>query len=209
MSRSNDEFANQIGDRQGVGAPRVLGLPPPRPPQQTKSDGAAPPYSRQVVSGFDSRPIGAYDWVSGDNLTAYDDGGGVFEFNDFPQFVSPPGYITTLRRLVIEGTPGFSSPGDNLAWRLTVGGITQPNWVWWHGGIINSPRHLDTFIVVPPNTTVQLVPNFSADLLTSGLIAVQFSGNLILDANEPATEQVGSNPQIVRATAILDPEKRT
>lgn len=196
----NDEFESLIGDGQLSGSRGVLGLAPPRPATKRTTDGAAPAYSRQVVSAYDGRPIGAYDFVTGDALTAYDPGGG-FVYADFPQFISPPGYVTVLRRIVIDGAPGIMAAAGSLSWRLVIGGITQPNWTWVHGGVLAGERLLDTFIVIPAiNLAVQLIPYFDAVVLGVGIITVQFSGNLILDANEPPNEQVGSLPHAVRVS---------
>jgi hypothetical protein len=173
---------------------------------------------RQVVSGYDARPIGGYDFILPISVT--------LPLGDGEEWVmqrpSPRGYVTVLRRIELEPVPGLLLNADAIVtWLLQVGGIIVPNWEWSMGPGI-AERAIDTFVVVPPETTIGLLPVFGFAgaggssgidaLFDAGLdpameviVMARLIGNLILDANQPPTQMVGSNPH--RVIPIEDPSK--
>lgn len=184
------DFERMRGERQKEGDyTRAL-------PEQLPADipvRPAPPYPRQVISGYDARPIGGMDFVLSEYMNIY--GGPTFTVADqIVTVIAPFGYVTVLRRVEIEGTPSIVA-GADFTLSLLVDGITQPNWTWGWGSILDGFRAIDTFIVIPPNTPYGLFmssPDLTADPNVS--IRCRFIGNLILDTNIPANEQVGSLP---------------
>jgi hypothetical protein len=162
---------------------RALGLPLPLPANIPVKP--APPYPRQVISGYDARPIGGYDFVQTGLLIPY--------ANPLLTVRSPLGFITVLRRIELEAMPA-TMLSEPWAWRLVIDSITQPNWEWGHGPVLDASRALDTFVVIPPDTPygLRVLNDFST--LPGITIVARFIGNLLLDSNIPPTEQVGSMP---------------
>lgn len=179
-------FAQSIGETQVPGDPRIHGIIPGPGPTPI---GPAPPHIRQVLSVYDSRPIGGYDFVLSDSFDSY---------IDLPEVSvqSPQGYITVVRRIEIEAQPGLllSPFGILPTWVFVNNGVTAIAWEWNTGKVLTD-EGIDTFFVVQPN-----VPFGIRCAALTGIavdIVVRFIGNLILDVNEPPTEQVGALPHAV------------
>lgn len=180
-------FEHERGEHTVQGDPRIYGVNPQPGPLPI---GPAPPFIRQVISVFDSRPIGGYDFVLSDTFNPY---------LELPraEVVSPKGYISIVRRIEVEASPGFVLPEAQL-WRFAANGVVAIGWEW-AGGLTLTERGIDTFFVVPPSTpyTLIAVTGFTGIAAGSVNVIVRFIGNLILDSNEPPNEQVGSLPHTV------------
>lgn len=105
------EFDQQRGEVQQRGSRDAMGNPPPLPPAPV---GIAPPDPMNVVSNFDTRPVGAFDFAMTDFAVL-----GPGEVDTFAEvfFDVPQGYTAALRRVVIELLGGFTinlgSDGSN------------------------------------------------------------------------------------------------
>ena len=193
MPIQKDEFAFMRGESQVPGQ-KALALPRELPP--SVPFGPAPPNIRQVQSVYDSRPIGAYDFVLTDIVDPY---------AEPPEalITTPEGYITILRRVELEANPVMvvtAGGGIMNQWVLRVNGITVPNWQWDFEPLLTF-RAIDTFIVVPPNTTISIFSPLGTPLTgTPTTLFGRFIGNLILDSNESPNQLVGSNPHSVIVT---------
>lgn len=182
---TRDEFESLIGETQRPGDKDALGLP-----QQLPADipiGPAPPHIRHVISTYDARPIGGYDFLLSDQSDFYVDAQRL-------DVVTPLGYMSILRRIEIEASPTIIQPGL-FSWLLQIGGITLPNWRWLHGPTLNE-RSINLFVVVPPETQITLLYN-GATITQNSIVIGRFIGNLILDVNAPPDQHVGSTPPSV------------
>lgn len=92
------EFDRMRGETQRPGM-RVLAVPPQGPPLPI---GIAPPDPRNVVSNFDTRPVGAYDFA--DTEVVNMGNGEVTTFQNV-SFAIPDGYTAVLRRVRVEFSP--------------------------------------------------------------------------------------------------------
>lgn len=95
------EFDQQRGEVQRRGSRDALGNPPPSPPSPV---GIAPPDPMNVVSNFDTRPIGAFDFAHTE-ITSFDPG----EVDEVQEvhFQVPKGYTAALRRVEFEFINGM------------------------------------------------------------------------------------------------------
>lgn len=152
--------------------------------------GPAPPDVRQVIATFDSRPIGAYDFVLSDLFTSYNE-------QPIAQVQSSPGFITIVRRIEVEAVSGVLLP-ENQRWSFSANGVAATGWDYQAGPLLTS-WGVDTFFVVPPNIPMRLTAlnGFTGITTTVGII-VRFIGNLLLDSNEQPSAQVGTPPHTVR-----------
>lgn len=197
-----DEFAQIIGEHTPLqGDPNVTGL---GPPPTNAPAGIAPPSPLQVQSVFDTRPLAAYD--ASIPLVAFG------QFTPESQFYSfttalPQGFTFVLRRVVIECVPGFIgnagySNGDPnyLEFALLRDSSTIPN---------NKMRFLnltryewDTHQVfgfwqsIGVSTYIQLISDPASGTVYD--FNVLFQGTLIPTKGLPPTEEVGSDPVLVR-----------
>lgn len=176
-------FERARGETQVPGDPRIHGVVPGPGPTPI---GPAPPHIRQVISTYDSRPIGGYDFVLSSSFDSY---------IDLPEMLvtSPQGYISVVRRIEIEASPGLllSSPAT---WVFSNNGVVAIAWEWNTGKVLTD-EGIDTFFVVQPNVLFGIRCAALTGIAVD--VVVRYSGNLILDVNEPPTEQVGSLPHAV------------
>lgn len=182
-------FEQSRGEHQRPGDRNILGVPPQ---PGNIPIGPAPPAIRQVISQYDSRPIGGYDFVLSDSFDP-------IAGQRRADVQSPKGFITVVRRIEIDCSPSFllaTSP----VWNFLTAGVSAIAWNWNTGRFLSSAG-IATFFVVPPDTQYSLIsPNLSVTSAeASAELVVRFIGNLILDTNEPPTEQVGSLPHAVYA----------
>lgn len=93
------EFENERGETQYAGSRGITAVPPNLPPTAI---GIAPPDPMVVVSNFDTRPIGAYDFSVVGFVTM---GNAEEQLPATITFVVPNGYTLVLRRVRIEVNP--------------------------------------------------------------------------------------------------------
>lgn len=180
-------FAAERGEVVRQGNPNLYGIKPAAGPIPI---GPAPPNIKQVLAVFDSRPIGSYDFVLSDTFDPY---GG----DAFAEVVTAPGYITIVRRIEVEAAGGAVLLAENQEWNFYANGVAATAWSYAAGRTLSS-WGVDTFFVIPPNTPIRLLPVFGYTGITSNVpTIVRFIGNLLLDTNEPPSEQVGTLPPAV------------
>ena len=195
------EFAEQIGESQSRGSPGLTGLGPPQQPSEV---GIAPPSPLQVQSVFDTRPLSAFDF-------AFDTAGRITE-GGAPLLLNadiPDGYTAVLRRLEIEATPGFLGQtiagggyvttaqmqvqllrdGSPIPWNLVVFRNALGIYSWHTHQVFGFWQSMGAqFVIVPPTLT---------GAFDIGITA-RFFGVLIPSRSLPPTEEVGSDPVLVR-----------
>lgn len=196
------EFTQMRGEVQYSGA-RVLAVPPPQPPAPV---GIAPPDPRNVVSNFDTRPVGAYDFaITGFTVIGPEE---VDTFGEVSVSL-PPGYTVVLRRMVLEllngitvnmGSDGTAPPPLVLSIALTRNGGVIPNNT---RQFISALTELDwpTHQVFGFWETMGM--RISGDYSIPGnlqtcTIAATFMGVLIPTKSRPPSVEIASDPVIVR-----------
>lgn len=157
--------------------------------------GPAPPYVRQVVSSYDSRPIGGYDFVFSGTLSTTE---GAIDAQPYYERITPRGYVSVVRRIEVEANTALNL-GNPQEWIFSQGGVIAVNWNYMASDYL-SEFGVDTFFVVPQNTPIRLtaVTGFDGFPAQVGAVYVRFIGNLILDTNEPSNGIIGSLPHTVR-----------
>lgn len=195
-----DEFDQQRGEVQHRGA-RALGTPPPSPPTPI---GIAPPDPMNVVSNFDTRPIGAYDFAHTEHVNMGP--GEVITFKDLSYQV-PTGFTAVLRRVRIEWVPGAvmnlgfaAANAFSISLMRSEQIIPNNTVVLW--GELNEyewpTHHVYGFwetIGVRLNASGWAVPSNPNDEVT---IAVTFMGVLIPTKGKPPAVEIASDPVLVR-----------
>lgn len=153
--------------------------------------GPAPPDVRQVLATFDSRPIGAYDFVLSDVVNTYA-GAPVAEVQ------SAKGFVTIVRRIEVEAVDGVLL-WENQEWSFSANGVASTAWSYMAGTALSS-WGVDTFFVVAPNVPMRLTAlhGFLPEAPVNATLIVRFIGNLLLDSNEQPSSQVGMPPHTVR-----------
>ncbi len=178
-------FEQARGERQVTGTPGIVAV---TPQPGNIPIGPAPPHIRQVLSVYDSRPIGGYDFVLTGQFQPYVDASQAF-------VVSPLGYITVVRRIEFFAYPAFINPSAPV-WSFVSDGVSATAWQW-----ITSPAvaddGLDVFFVVAPGKSFGLRAPANTFTVGGASLYVRYIGNLLLDSNEPPTEQVGQLPHAV------------
>lgn len=200
------EFDRMRGEVQHPGT-RVLAVPPPAPPVPV---GVAPPDPRNVVSNFDTRPIGAYDFADTEVISM-----GNGEATNFQQvnFAVPDGFTAVLRKVRIEFTP----PGAMIVGTPASGVLPT------HTFLMSLLRNEG----VIPNNTVKLFGDLDiyewethqvygfwesmglrlandgtfampANVADGLFVGVTFYGVLIPTKSRPPEVEVASDPVIVR-----------
>lgn len=197
-----DEFSQMRGEVQKPGM-RVLAVPDPGPPAPI---GIAPPDPRNVVSNFDTRPVGAYDFA----ITGF----GVLDPGEVDQVVEvttalPSGYTAVLRRVLIETLNGVTvnlgSDGSNPPPNVLNVAITRNN------GVIpnNTRRFIAVFTELDWPTHhvygfwevmgVRISGDYNIPQGTDTCtLAVTFMGTLIPTKSKPPATEIASDPVIVR-----------
>lgn len=201
-----DEFDRMRGEVQQPGM-RALAVPPPHPPAPI---GVAPPDPRNVVSNFDTRPIGAYDFAHSEVVTM---GNGEVATFATVSFDVPDGYTAALRRVRIEFTPpasmqvaqpaAGSSPARALDLSILRNGAVVPNNTVRLFGALDEyewdTHHVYGFWesmglrIVPTNGWA--VPFNNNDAVYVG---VTFFGVLIPTKSRPPATEIASDPVLVR-----------
>lgn len=199
------EFSEQLGDRQVAGSPNITGV---LPVPVNAPVGLAPPSPVQVQSVFDTRPLSGYDF-------AFD---GFFKFGgeagtDNVSVQVPNGYSAVLRTVEFEFTPPIANAVDvvgsggpaSMALFLLRDGGTLPSNVVRLRGVAAEYRWL-THQVYGQAQTMGARIAFDAggaapiyNPVDDGLdVTVRFFGVLIPYRGLPPTEEVGSDPVMVR-----------
>jgi len=198
------EFAETIGDRQQAGDPDIRGVLP-RP--HNVPPGIAPPSPLQVQSVFDTRPLSAYDFAF--------DGFGVFGDEAPPFLVEaqvPNGYTAVLRRVQFEFTPplalavspvGSGGPPLFQFFLTRDAGVIPANVVRFRG--VCAEYEWQTHQVFGMNSFMGVRGAFAAGGAEpiyppdDGIdVTVRFFGTLIPSRSLPPSEEVGSDPVMVR-----------
>lgn len=177
-------FEQARGERQVTGTPGIVAV---TPQPGNIPIGPAPPHIRQVLSVYDSRPIGGYDFVLTGSFTPYLSVARA-------DVTSPQGYVTVVRRIEMFADPAFLN-GSAPLWNFFANGVAATAWEWRTPSLVTS-EGLDTFFVIPPNVGFGLRSG-SAFFVGGSTIYVRYIGNLLLDSNEPPSEQVGQLPHAV------------
>lgn len=188
------EFSAGRGERVVAGTKDLYAV---RAPLGNIPVGPAPPNERQVISTFDSRPIGGYDMCITGSFSLYS-GTPVITVQ------SPIGYCAIVRRIELESSPAYLCPAD-LEWIFQSAGVFQNAWSWKMGKTL-SERAIDVFFPVPSNSPfgIKEVAGGFSGATTSATVYARFIGNLILDDATPVTQQVGSLPPGVRVVQKKD-----
>lgn len=209
------EFERMRGETQLPGT-RVLAVPPPEPPPPV---GIAPPDPRNVVSNFDTRPIGAYDFAR--TLTATMGNGEVDSFAQV-SFDVPDGYTAVLRRVRVEWTPPaamlIGQPGagtDPTAFLdmslLRNSGVIPNNTVRFLGTLDEYEWDTHQVFGYWESMGLRLVPTngfaVPASVTQAVYVAVTFFGVLIPTKGRPPNQEIASDPVVIRdyETLVKEP----
>lgn len=204
--RTEDEFARMRGEVQHHGT-RVLAVPPPEPPAPV---GIAPPDPRNVVSNFDTRPIGAYDFAHSGHVTM---GNGEVTTFASVNFSVPDGYTAVLRRIRVEFTPPASmqvaqpaagaSPTNTFLMSILRNEAVVPNntvellgaldvFEWDTHQVYGFWESMGLRLV---QATSFAIPANVADAV---FVGVTFFGVLIPTKSKPPAIEIASDPVVVR-----------
>jgi hypothetical protein len=200
------EFDRMRGEVQRPGT-RVLAVPAPEPPAPV---GIAPPDPRNVVSNFDTRPIGAFDFAQSGHATMGN--GEANTFSDVSIDV-PDGYTAVLRRVRVEWSPpaamliaqpaaGASPTHTFLISLLRNSGVIPFNTVEFLGDLdlFEWKTHQvfgfwETMGVRLSAPAGFLIP---FNINNSVFVGVTFFGTLIPTKSRPPETEIASDPVIVR-----------
>jgi hypothetical protein len=200
------EFDRMRGEIQHQGT-RVLAVPSPTPPAPV---GIAPPDPRNVVSNFDTRPIGAYDFAHSENATM---GNGEVTSVIAVNFEVPDGYTAVLRRVRVEWTPPASmliaqpaagaSPTDFLEISLLrSGGVIPNNTVQFLGDLDSYEWDTHQVFGFWETMGLQLAVTgafaIPANIADAVFVGVTFFGVLIPTKSRPPETEIASDPVVVR-----------
>lgn len=196
-----DEFDELRQERQRPGSRDPIGAPPPTPPGPI---GIAPPDPLNVVSAFETRPIGAYDFA--DTEQEQMGPGEVIQSQQF-NFAVPPGYTAVLRRVRLEFTPpaamnlGGVAANVMLASLLRDGGVIPNNTMRFFGELneVEWPTH--QVYGFGQTMGLQLTPSgwaIPSNPVDSVIVAVTFMGVLIPTKSRPPEVEIASDPVLVR-----------
>lgn len=206
-----NEFGRMRGEVQHRGA-LVLAVPPNAPPAPV---GIAPPDPRNVVSNFDTRPIGAYDFS---NTQQEQMGPGESEQPAVFQYDVPDGFTAVLRRIRIEWTPpaavNLTSPIAFVlvASLLRSGGIIPNNDVRFFGDLTSYEWPTHQVFGFWESLGLRLAPTGWAipnNALDSVSVSVTFMGTLIPTKSRPPEVEIASDPMIVRDYDKMTSEQPT
>lgn len=190
--RSPSEFAQTLGEQQRSGDRRVLGLGPPPTPSEI---GIAPPSPLQVQSVFDTRPMAGFDFAF-DGVLTIDGGEGLP--TDTVDIAVPDGFTAILRTVELEAHAGYLAPASGvLELVLTRSGATIPyNTVRFRASINTYTWHTHQVFGFWESFGVRIsgamIPN-AANTFTA-----RFFGVLVPSRSLPASDEVGSDPVLVR-----------
>ncbi len=200
------EFDRMRGENQQRGT-RVLAVPPPTPPAPV---GIAPPDPRNVVSNFDTRPIGAYDFAHSEHATM---GNGEVATFATVNFDVPDGYTAVLRRVRVEWSPpaamlvgqpaASSSPARTMLLSLLrSGGVIPNNTVEFLGDLDEFEWLTHHVFGFWESMGLQLVPTngfaIPASVANAVFVGVTFFGTLIPTKSRPPETEIASDPVVVR-----------
>lgn len=209
--QAQGEFAVSRGESQVSGDPGIFGIPPS---VAGATVGIAPPDARVVVSIFDTRPIGAYDFSVTD-----------FDRWNFPSVESPgvpplslggvvpSGYVAVLRSVEVVWTPGaFVNIGNEgfgadtfnvLTLKLLRNGGVIPNastklfgdltvYEWPTHQVFGPGERYGLVMVPSPQMTVP-----SPDQVNTVIVSATFRGTLIPSHGLPPSSEIASLPVLV------------
>lgn len=195
-----NEFDRMRGEVQHRGS-RVLAVQPNAPPAPV---GISPPDPRNVVSNFDTRPIGAYDFAATDQQQMGP--GELVQFSDFI-FAPPPGYTAVLRRIRWEFTPAaamnLDSPVVNIlsATLLRNSGAIPNSTLRFFGALTEYEWLTHQVFGFWETMGLRLAPTGWAipfNVLDSVIVGVSFFGTLIPTKSRPPEVEIASDPVLVR-----------
>lgn len=178
-------FEQARGERQVTGTPGIVAV---TPQPGNIPIGPAPPHIRQVLSVYDSRPIGGYDFVLTGSFAPY-----ISAPQAFVQ--SPKGYVAVLRRIELFAYPAFLNTSAP-AWSFVANGVAATAWDWVTSPAVDADG-IDVFFVIAPDQPFGIRAALNAFNVGGSSIYVRYIGNLLLDSNEPPSEQVGQLPHAV------------
>lgn len=200
------EFDRMRGEVQKPGT-RVLAVPPPTPPAPI---GIAPPDPRNVVSNFDTRPIGAYDFAHTEHVTM---GNGEVLQSATVSFDVPDGYTAALRRIRVEFSPpaamivgppaaGSSPALTFLMSLLRNGGVIPNNTVEFFGDLDLFVWDTHQVFGFWESMGLQLVPTSGfavpASVNDAVFVGITFFGVLIPTKSRPPEVEIASDPVVIR-----------
>lgn len=197
------EFANIIGDTQQRGDANVTGLGPA--PRTDIPVGIAPPSPLQVQSVFDTRPLSAYDACIPMPVSIQFLAEGALGRS--ASVALPAGFTFVLRRIEMECAPGFlgstafqGGNGAYLQFFILRDGSTIPNnelqlntltqYTWTTHQVYGFWQSIGLRINLPPLNAPVTGTDYD--------FFFHFHGTLIPTRSLPPTEEVGSDPMLVR-----------
>lgn len=205
MHEHPGEFDLERGETQRSGDKDTLGLGRSLPPNIQV--GIAPPDPLQVVSNFDTRPIGAYDFALNDTALI---GGGetnVVAIN----FDIPDGYTAVLRNVHIEFTPPLivnnildATDATKLQLRLLRDNTTVPNNLYVIRGsatLIDWATHIIYGFWETMGVQFTRIGGFFAPANTRVNLTMQ--GTLVPTKGRDPTTELASDPLLIRTLAEL------
>lgn len=170
-------FAAARGETQ-VSGDRVLGIQPSPGPLPL---GTAPP-TRQVVSIFDTIPIGARPVRKEVVVNPPPPGEGVLFVSLLTRSV--PGFVYLLREIELSMFPGTLA-SDLWTFTFQIAGSIIPEWSWSASSWIT--RRRSVYILIPPSTEFGL-----------------FAGNLFVSSGSPVTRAAYSGVAVPAAAAAVE-----
>lgn len=183
-----------------------LGVPPPLPPVRI---GIAPPDPMVVVSNFDTRPIGAYDF----SVSGFGDMGNS-EADQVPldiEFDVPNGYTLVLRRVLVEVNPPavaeLLSPASVSERRVEIkllrdGGVIPNNIMVVRGDFSDLEWLTHQVFGMNQRFGVRFFAPFGFDVPSDNdefvTVTANLQGTLIPSKSRPPEVEVASDPVLVR-----------
>lgn len=196
-----DEFDEQRGEVQRRGSRDVFAQGVPLPPNVPI--GIAPPDPTVVVSNFDTRPVGAYDFAETGSVIA---GPGEVLQTVSVELAVPDGYTAALRRVIVDVLGGAiatldPTTDDAFTMRLLRNGAPIPNasvrasevtqYVW--------PTHqvygMTEVMGLSFQADAWVVPAAPAGQCR---VSVTFMGTLIPTKGRPPETEIAGPPVLVR-----------
>jgi hypothetical protein len=196
-----DEFDEQRGEVQRHGSRRTLGSPQPLPPNTPP--GVSPPDPSVVVSNFDTRPVGAYDFAQTESVIA---GPGEAAQVFSVEVQVPDGYTAALRRVIVDVLPGAIAtldPTTDEAFTLRLMRNAAP--------IPNATVRVSELLqyVWPTHQVFGMTESFGLQLAADAWVvpaapagqcrvSVTFMGTLIPTKGRPPDVEIAGPPVLVR-----------
>ena len=199
--KRDEEFSRANGDVQRPGDRQPMGAPPPLP--QNIPVGVAPPDPMVVVSNFDTRPIGAYDFA---NTQTGLMGNGEVTSTLLLQWPIPDGYTAVLRSVEVEFNPpglanldALSVNGAFSMFLLRDGVVIPNNQKTIYGELTSYVFTTHQVYGFWETLGMQFVQGTFAIPLTLDIrVTATFKGTLIPSKSRPPNVEIASDPILVR-----------